>query len=214
MGRRCLLDAKRIKRICEGVEAGLTYKMSAKYAGISESTFFSWLREGRKEEGEEKYKNFVSKLEQAEIGGAVFHLQNIKEHSKKDWKPSAWILERRHNFTRYNHIQSQQESQEATTDPKKLLEEAIKKNREASNKALAMGSLQAYAALQRQQISAVLQLKELNKEEHENGGDSTDAEIIGEISTMILSLPPIMRQRLESEITLRSSANVVSLMKK
>ena len=112
------------------------------------------------------------------------------------------------------YIKSQMESQEATTDPKKILEETIKKNREASNKALSMGSLQAYAALQRQQISAVLQLKELNKEEHEKGGDSTDAEIIGEISTMILSLPPIMRQRLESEISLRSSANVVSLMKK
>ena len=214
MGRRCLLDAKRIKRICEGVEAGLTYKMSAKYAGISESTFYKWLREGRKEKGEEKYKNFVSKLEQAEISGAVYHLQNIKEHSKKDWKPSAWILERRHNFTRYNHIQSQMENQEATTEPKKLLEETIKKNREASNKALAMGSLQAYAALQRQQISAVLQLQELNKEEHENSGDSSDAEIIGEISTMILSLPPVMRQRLESEITLRSSSNVVSLLNK
>ena len=78
MPRRCLLTPEVTKKICEGVERGLTYDMCAKYAGISSSTFFSWLRKGRAGE-EKKYIEFVSKLEQAEIGGAIFHLQNIKK---------------------------------------------------------------------------------------------------------------------------------------
>jgi hypothetical protein len=214
MGRRCLLTKERIDKICEGIKKGLTYDMCAKFAGVSPSAFYTWLRKGR-EGKEKKFIDFVSKLEQAEASGAVFHLQNITNNSKEDWKASAWILERRHNYTRYNSIQNQmQEQKQVSTDPKEILREQIKELKEAGNKALSMGSFQAYAALQRQQISAVMQLKQIESETIDDIDNATDEQILYEISSMILSLPPVLRQRLEGQLTNLGNPNVVSLATK
>ena len=211
MGRRCLLTKDRINKICEGIKKGLTYDMCAKYAGISPSSFYTWLRKGR-EGKEKKFIEFVSKLEQAEASGAAYHLDNITKNSRDDWKASAWILERRHNYTRYNSIQSQmKEEKPSSTDPKEILADQITELKKAGAKALAMGSFQAYAALQRQQISAVLQLKQLESESVDDIDGATDEQILYEISSMILSLPPVLRQRLEGQITSLSNPNVLPL---
>ncbi len=213
MGRRCLLTKERTIKICDGIKKGLTYDMCAKYAGVSPSAFYAWLRKGR-EGKEKKFIDFVSKLEQAEASGAVFHLQNITNNSREDWKASAWILERRHNYTRYNSIQSQmQEEKPVSTDPKEILTDQVNQLKKASEKALAMGSFQAYAALQRQQISAVLQLKQIESESTDEIDGATDEQILYEISSMILSLPPVLRQRLEGQISSLSNPNVLTLTK-
>ena len=213
MGRRSLLTSDRIKKICSGIELGLTYDMCAKYAGISPSAFYTWLRKGR-EGKEKKFIDFVSKLQQAEAKGAVYHLNNIISSSKDDWKASAWVLERRHNYTRYNHIEKQMQQQKpVSTDPKQILKDQISELKKASDKALAMGSFQAYASLQRQQISAVMQLRQVESEDIDITESATDDALLYDISSMILSLPPIMRQRLESELNVFRSPNVVSIHK-
>ena len=211
MGRRCLLTKDRIEKICLGIKKGMTYDMCAKYAGVSPSAFYGWLRKGRAGK-EKKFIDFVSKLEQAEAHGAAFHLDNIVLHCENDWKPSAWILERRHNFTRYNHISKQmQEEKTVSTDPKVILTEQIKELKQAGQKALSMGSFQAYAALQRQQIAAVMQLKQIESEQVEDLEGATDEAILYEISSMILSLPPVLRQRLEGQIVSFSNPNVLPI---
>lgn len=213
MGRRCLLTKERTDKICNGIKKGLTYDMCAKYAGVSPSAFYSWLRKGRQGK-DKKFIDFVSKLEQAEAQGAVFHLDNINRNSADDWKASAWILERRHNFTRYNSIQSQmQEEKQLSTDPKEILSSQINELKKAGNKALAMGSFQAYAALQRQQLNAVLQLRQMDEETVDEMENATDEQILYEISSMILSLPPVLRQRLEGHISTLGNPNVLTLPK-
>ncbi len=173
-----------------------------------------FLVEEREEGKEKKFGDLVSKHEQAEAKGAVYHLNNIISSSKDDWKASAWILERRHNYTRYNHIEKQMQQQKpVSTDPKQIFKDQISELKKASEKALAMGSFQAYASLQRQQISAVMQLRQVESEDIDITESATDDALLYEISSMILSLPPIMRQRLESELNVFRSPNVVSIHK-
>ena len=211
MGRRCLLTKERTEKICEGIKKGLTYDMCAKYAGVSPSAFYRWLRKGR-EGKEKKFTDFVSRLEQAEATGAAYHLDNITKASAEDWKASSWILERRHNYTRYNSIQSQmQEKQQVTTDPNEIIKEQLKELTAAGNKALAMGSFQAYARLVSQRISVAMQLKAIEAETAEELDNTSDEQLLYEISTMILNMPPVLRQRLETQLTTLSGSNVVTL---
>lgn len=211
MGRRCLLSDKVTKRIMEGIEQGLTYDMCAKYAGVSPSAFYTWLRKGR-EGKEKKFIDFVLALEQAEANGAVYHLENIKKNSKNDWKASAWILERRHNYTRYNTIQSEmKEPSKPVTEPKEILSNQIQNLQTAAEKALAMGSFQAYARLISQRITAVVQLNELQKQDGDSLENASDEQILHDISSMILSLPPVLRQKLEGQITQYSNPKIYPL---
>ena len=211
MARPCKLTEPVIKKFCEAVEKGLTYDLCAKYAGISVDTFYSWKRKGKKKT-EKKYVDFLKRIEQVEAHGAFWHLENIVTNARDDWKASAWILERRHNYTRYNTIESQMKEEKAlSTDPKEILREQIKDLKKASDKALKMGSFQAYAALQRQQVQSVLQLRTIESENIETD-TGTDDQLLHDISTMILSLPPVLRQRLEGQLGSLSAPNVVSFI--
>ena len=72
--------------------------------------------------------------------------------------------------------------------------------RRAIAKAEKAESWQAYAALQRQLISILLQMRQISNEDDNTFDDLSDEQIIGEISTMVMTLPPIMKQRLIDEI--------------
>ena len=64
------------------------------YAGIDYTTFTGWLRKGK--EGKDKaYYDFYNEVRMAEAEAEVNRLKNIKDHSKIDWKASAWIMERK-----------------------------------------------------------------------------------------------------------------------
>jgi hypothetical protein len=70
-------------------------------------------------------------------------------------------------------------------------------------KAESSQSWQAYAALQRQLLQVVQQIRQIEAEE--GLGDDldglTDEQLLSEITSAIVSLPPILRQRLEGTIT-------------
>jgi hypothetical protein len=69
-------------------------------------------------------------------------------------------------------------------------------------KAEASQSWQAYAALQRQFLSVITQIRQIEAEE--GGADEleglTDEQLLQEITAAIISLPPILRQRLETSV--------------
>ncbi len=50
-GRRSMLTKDRRRRLVEGVQLGMTYRLAAQYAGISVSTLYGWLRRGREKNG-------------------------------------------------------------------------------------------------------------------------------------------------------------------
>ena len=61
------------------------------------------------------------------------------------------------------------------------------------------GSFQAYAALQRQILTVTLQIKSMNLDDEDND-DQSDEQLIQTITDVILSLPPVLQQRLKNDI--------------
>ena len=145
----------------------------------------------------------------------MVHLGNIQQASVKDWKASAWMMERRHGFHR-DGVQNQQPKEEATTLPSNMLEllrEQAKDLKRSMDKAESSQSWQAFAALQRQLLQVVQQIRQIEAEE--GMGDEmdglTDEQLLSEITGAIISLPPILRQRLEANI--QDLSNVVAVIK-
>lgn len=74
------------KEICGYLEKGNFRTNACALANISYETFTVWMQ---KPEFSESIKNAESKC-------VNYHLENIKEGAKKDWRASAWYLERRY----------------------------------------------------------------------------------------------------------------------
>jgi transposase len=84
--------------ICEQLSVGGYIEGAAAYANISKGTVYNWLKRGRKEKEDGVESDYVSFLYAIEIAmemGAVIHENNVYEHSKTDWRASAWVLERK-----------------------------------------------------------------------------------------------------------------------
>lgn len=81
--------------ICEGIEQGYTKAMVSKRVGVHTDTINRWLRMGRM--GQEKFRQFAMDFD-ASQGVAVQNMvDQVIEHSKKDWRAAAWLLERRYD---------------------------------------------------------------------------------------------------------------------
>ena len=98
-----MLTPDRVKMICDAISIGATYKIAAGYAGITERTLYLWLAKGEK--GEENYRQFFQAVKKAESKGAIQNLTKIAQAAHDGhWTASAWILERRHGYTRQPDI--------------------------------------------------------------------------------------------------------------
>ena len=191
-------------RIIEALRAGTTYEIAAQYAGISRSTLYEWLKKG---EGNATgvYRTFYDNIKKAEAEGAVVHLGTISQASKKDWKAAAWLLERRHGYSKEGVMRAEEQAQqiELPSNMLDLLRMQARELRASMAKAESSQSWQAYAALQRQLLTVVQQIRQIEAEE--GMGDEldglTDEQLLAEITSAIVSLPPILRQRLEGTFT-------------
>ena len=215
IGRRSKFTKERKERIIQAIGAGCSYEMAADYAGITRSTLWAWMKKG--EEGKDRnYQTFLNDIKTAEIEGAMANLGTIQEASQKDWKAAAWILERRHGYSK-DGMKSTRPKEEPVKMPKDilgLLRETAKDLKESANNAKESESWQAYAALQRQLLAVVSQIRQIEAEEgmaDEMDGLS-DEQLLSEIEGAIVSLPPILRQRLEDSII--GMKNIISIGEK
>ena len=187
--------------------------MAADYAGISRTTLWAWIRKGENST-EKLYCTFVNDIKKAEVEGAMVHLGTITQASAKDWKASAWMLERRHGFQKDRPTRQVEETQvELPDNTLALLKSQAVDLKRSMSKAEQSESWQAFAALQRQLLQVVTQIRQMEAEE--GMGDEmdglTDEQLVQEITAAIISLPPILRQRLEGDII--NMGNVVSMPK-
>lgn len=74
------------QRICELLQAGNTQKTSAIASGISEETFYTWMKE------KPEFSESVKKAEEAAVARNV---AIINKAASKSWQAAAWWLERR-----------------------------------------------------------------------------------------------------------------------
>ena len=95
-GRKTKLDEKRLKKVVEGITAGLPYDTACALAGITYQTFLNWMRAGEAAESG-KFFEFFEEVKKAEAIAESVHIANIKNAGKSGvWQADAWMLERRH----------------------------------------------------------------------------------------------------------------------
>ena len=214
MGRRTKLNKIRKTAILEAIELGATYEIAAESAGISKSTLFAWLKRGR-QETRGNFKDFLHSVKKAESAAAIGALKTIVSASNDgDWKAAAYLLERRHNYKRdsqhlrSDQITTEQKEEIVVTKPIDIMIRQADELRVAIKKAEAAESWQAYSALQRQLLSVLVQIRQITTEDDNTFEDLTDEQILGEISTMVSILPPVLKQRLVDEIAGLESSNI------
>ena len=103
------------------VKAGASNSDVIAYIGVTETTFYRWLREPRTE----PERQLSQGLKKAETERKLWHLQRIHKAAEEgDWKASAWYLERRYpnEYARTQRITGEV----ITTQKSDALTEAIK----------------------------------------------------------------------------------------
>ena len=199
--------------IIRAIKKGCTYKLAAELGGVHEATLHRWLAQGKKAT-HGKYADFYIKVQRARAEQAQLMLSRIEKHTLKDWKASAWMLERVHGYHRdgIRDLKPEPQAKPAeSTDLRTELVTQVGELRKAMGQASAAQSWQAYAALQRQLLAVLQQIRSLDAE-HSDEVDMTDEQLMSEIQGAILSLPPVLRQRLEGAIS--SMDNVVSITRR
>jgi len=220
MGRQKIFTEERAQKICAAIRAGATMEIAARCGGISKSTLYRWLVYGEKNR-KPKYVGFAKDFREAEGLGALDALTTIqKSITQGDVKSAIWLLSRRHGYkTDAAHeipeVKDEKPRQAETLDYRTVLTTQIAELRESMTKAKDSGSWQAYAALQRQMVSLLSELRALDAEEGaiDQYDMMNDEQILSEIVNTIVALPPILRQRVESDLRSLVGSNVVALKK-
>ena len=223
MARKSKFDKIRRKAILDALKVGATYEVAAESAGISRSTLSHWIVKGKKE-SKGPYKTFLTAVKKAESQGAISALQTIElAMHEGNWneriKAAVFMLERRHGMKRdaqhqrSDHIGEEVAAAPTANTPIETMKEQAQQIRKAIAKAEAAESWQAYSALQRQLLSVMIQIQQISTADDRTFDDLTDEQIIGEISTMVTILPPVLKQRLIDEINALESPNIRVLKK-
>jgi hypothetical protein len=86
MARNTKYNPELLDKICSALRAGNTRKASSEYAGISEVTFYAWIKTNL---------SFLSAVKKAEADAEVSAVAVIKKAMPDTWTAAAWWLERR-----------------------------------------------------------------------------------------------------------------------
>ena len=208
MGRK-RMTVKQLEPAIEALKKGATYKLAAQAAGVSPTAFYKYLGKGR--QGLRPWVEFYKRVQEAEQERADFMLQRIEEGSRKDWRAAAWLLERRYSYRKNSPLDEiPKEAPPVITDAPALLRQQINDLQQAATAAAVGQSWQAYAALQRQLLNSVVELKRIEADSEAIDGleAMTDEQILGQIEAAVLSMPPVLRQRLQHRLNIDAS-NIV-----
>lgn len=94
-GRPSKLTDEVRKRLLDAITLGMPYKQACTYAGIHYSTFRRWMDLGESASRGE-FCEFCDQVREAEGKAAMALLGDVRKAGGKDWRASAWILERRY----------------------------------------------------------------------------------------------------------------------
>lgn len=86
-GRKTKRTPETVEKLTQAIRLGATYSLACKYAGISEQTFYEWLKE---------FPEFSDAITQAEGAAAMKWLAIIEKAATELPQWAAWKLERRY----------------------------------------------------------------------------------------------------------------------
>lgn len=96
-GRPTKLTKELTDRIVLAIQAGNYAKVAAQLCGIGESTYYAWLAEGRKEDADPLFVEFLESVEQAEAAAEVEAVALIRQSARNgNTRDAQWLLERKH----------------------------------------------------------------------------------------------------------------------
>jgi hypothetical protein len=107
MARPTKLTPEVQERIITALRAGNYQETAARYAGISEATFYDWMARGREEPGS-VFAEFLEAVEKAKSDAEVRDLYLIDQAAQTgSWQAAAWKLERKfpHKWGRVNRTE-------------------------------------------------------------------------------------------------------------
>ena len=100
MARPPSITIHHVREVRDAIRIGLTQEQAAAYIGVGERTFYRWMRRGLREP-DTIYGQFRQAVKRGEAQSVAYEMANIRRAARDgDWKASAWLLERRHGFTR------------------------------------------------------------------------------------------------------------------
>jgi transposase len=82
------------ERLVQLIEAGNTATVAAVSLGIGESTYYEWMRRGRKEK-RGQFRRFYNAVKVARARGEIRLNSLLSLAAEKDWRAAAFYLERR-----------------------------------------------------------------------------------------------------------------------
>jgi transposase-like protein len=93
-GRKTKLTPEVQEKIVSAIRAGNYAAIAAEYAGISEGTFYGWLKRGR-EESKGVFFEFLKAVKGAEREAEVRAVAHVQKHFAENWTAAMTFLERK-----------------------------------------------------------------------------------------------------------------------
>ena len=129
MGRKTKFTDRNKRKILEATSLGCTRAIACKYAGISESILYDWLKRGR-EAKSGQFADFFGDFQRAEAMSAIRALSTLhtamSDGGHEAVKAAAFLLERRHGYNRQEKAPVEITINHDNLDVPKLLEEVQK----------------------------------------------------------------------------------------
>ena len=94
MARPTKLTPEVHEAIVDGINAGLTFRLSCARAGVTSATFYNWLEKGKVAQSG-ALMEFFNAVERAKADSALRLISQITLQAPADWRAAAFILERR-----------------------------------------------------------------------------------------------------------------------
>jgi transposase len=98
--RNIKLNNEMIAKASEFVSQGHYANVVCEYLGISEPTYYSYIKKAKEDQAEGRdsiFLKFFKSIKEAEAKAEMRHLQNILKTAQEGaWQASAWYLERKH----------------------------------------------------------------------------------------------------------------------
>ncbi|MCG8455704.1 MAG: hypothetical protein MI919_05440 [Holophagales bacterium] len=94
-GRPSSLTPEVHDKLVAAIRAGNYARVAADFAGISESTFYRWLRKGQAEESGDFHELWIA-VKKAESESEVRAVANVQRHMQDDWRAAMAFLSRRY----------------------------------------------------------------------------------------------------------------------
>jgi len=199
MGRPTKCTPEIQARILEATELGLTRKLTADYAGIAVETLWRWMRDGKRNKGG-VYQKLYQGMKRSEARGAARALSRIVKASDTSWQAAAWLLERKHGYTR-NGVQEKRpaEPPKVVASLDEFLATAARDAHTLRKQATAEGSMVAAQSALKVEVELTEKLHAIRREQERDAAmTETPEQALAAVVDTLARMPDHMRERLVS----------------